>query len=130
MKLIDVVSARKIIETKATEKVEFNLAYKFAKLIKLTNDDEEFYNKSQREIFEQYAKRDDKGNILPDENGRYQFDTDKVATVESELRKLATTEVTIPESLKFTVEELTPLKFSVEEVMSFSTLIKDNNDEK
>ena len=50
MKLIDVISARKIIETKATEKVEFSLAYKFAKLIKLTNDDEEFYNKSKERI--------------------------------------------------------------------------------
>ena len=39
MKLIDVVSARKVIATKATEKLEFGLAYKFAKLIKLTNDD-------------------------------------------------------------------------------------------
>lgn len=130
MKLIDVISARKIIETKATEKVDFSLAYKFTKLIRLTNDDEEFYNKSQREIFEQYAKRDDEGNVVPDENGRYQFDTDKVVTVESELRKLATTEVEIPESLKFTVEELTPLKFSVEEVMAFASLIKDNDDEK
>lgn len=126
MKLVDVINVRKIITAKATEKVEFGLAYKFAKLIKLTTDDEDFYNKSQREIFDRYAKKDDEGNVTPDENGRYQFDEDKVATVETELRKLVVTEVEIPESLKFTVEELMPLKFSVEEVMTFASLIKDD----
>ncbi len=126
MKLIDVVSARKVITTKATEKLEFGLAYKFAKLIKLTNDDEDFYNKHQRELLDQYCKRDDEGNVIPDENGRYQFENDKISSLNKELKELADTEVEIPESLRFTVEELKPIQFSIEQVLALGELIKDD----
>ena len=110
MKLIDVVSARKVIATKATEKLEFGLAYKFAKLIKLTNDDEDFYNKHQRELLDQYCKRDN----------------DKISSLNKELKELADTEVEIPESLRFTVEELKPIQFSIEQVLALGELIKDD----
>ena len=123
MKLIDVVGARKVIATKAAEKLDFKLAYKFAKLIKLTNDDEDFYNKHQRELLEQYSRKDDDGNVIPDENGRYQFDNDKIAPLNKELKELADTEVEIPENLKFPEEELNALKFSIEEVLSLGDLI-------
>ena len=124
MKLVDIVGARKVISTKATEILEFRLAYKFAKFIKLTNDDEEFYAKHQKELIEQYCKKDDEGNIIPDESGRYQFDNDNVKLLNEKLKELADTDIEIPENLKFSEEELTALKFSIEEALSLSDLIK------
>ena len=124
MKLVDIVGARKVISTKATEMLEFRLAYKFAKFIKLTNDDEEFYTKHQKKLIEQYCKKDDEGNIIPDESGCYQFDNDNVKLLNEKLKELADTDIEIPESLKFSEEELTALKFSIEEALSLSDLIK------
>lgn len=124
MKLVDIVGARKVISTKAAEKLEFGLAYKFAKFIKFTNDDEEFYFRHQKKLIEQYCKKDDEGNAIPDEGGRYQFDNNNVKLLNEKLKELADTDVEIPENLKFSEEELTALKFSIEEVLSLSDLIK------
>lgn len=124
MKLVDIVGARKVISTKAAEKLEFGLAYKFAKFIKFTNDDEEFYFRHQKKLIEQYCKKDDEGDAIPDEGGRYQFDNNNVKLLNEKLKELADTDVEIPENLKFSEEELTTLKFSIEEVLSLSDLIK------
>lgn len=124
MKLVDIVDARKVISTKATEMLEFGLAYKFAKFIKLTNDDEEFYARYQKKLIEQYCKKDDEGNAIPDESGRYQFDNNNVKLLNEKLKELADTDIEIPENLKFSEEELTTLKFSIEEVLSLGDLIK------
>lgn len=124
MKLVDIVNARKVISAKATEKLEFGLAYKFAKFIKLTNDDEEFYSGHQKKLIEQYCKKDDKGNAIPDESGRYQFDNDNIKLLNEKLKELADTDLVIPENLKFSEEELAALKFSIEEVLSLCDLIK------
>lgn len=128
MKLVDIVNARKVISAKATEKLEFKLAYKFAKLIKLTNDDEDFYNKHQRELFDQYCKRDEEGNVIPDENGCYQFENDKIPSLNKELEELADTEVEIPEFFRFTVEELKPIQLSIKEVVALGEFIKDDTE--
>lgn len=126
MKLVDIVNARKVISTKATEKLEFGLAYKFAKFIKLTNDDEDFYVRHQKKLIEQYCKKDDEGNIVPDENGRYQFDDDKIKPLNEKLKELADTDVEILNTCKFTTEELKPIQFSIEEVLALGDLIKDD----
>ena len=123
MKLIDVISARNAISNKSKEPLNFNLAYKFAKFIKATDDDEKFYNTNQEKLIQEYAKRTEDGEFDIKDN-RYQFDADKAIELNGKLKELANTEVKI-DGFSFSKEELEKINFTIEEVIAINELISD-----
>lgn len=125
MKLIDIINARKVIVSKATVKgVNFGTSFKFMKFMKATEDDERFYETKRKELIETFATKDEKGNLVIEDN-QYKFTDEGLAEVNKQLVELAETNVEIPESLKFTEQELDKMEFTIEEVSAIYDLIKE-----
>lgn len=124
MKLIDVVNARKVIVNKAAAKgVNFSTAFKFMKFMKATEDDERFYETKRKELIEKFATKDEQGNVIV-ENNQCSFTDENLKEINKQLVELAETKVEIPESLKFTEQELDKMEFTIEEVSVIYDLIK------
>lgn len=125
MKLIDVVNARKIIVSKAAAKgVNFGTSFKFMKFMKATEDDERFYETKRKELIEKFATKDEQGNVII-ENNQCRFTNENLEEINKQLVELAETKVEIPESLKFTEQELDKMEFTIEEVSIIYDLIKE-----
>lgn len=125
MKLIDVVNARKIIVSKANATgVSFGTSFKFMKFMKATEEDERFYETKRKELIEKFATKDEQGNLIV-ENNQCRFTNENLEEINKQLVELAETKVEIPESLKFTEQELDKMEFTIEEVSVIYDLIKE-----
>lgn len=125
MKLIDVINARRVIISKASVKgINFGTSFKFMKFIKATEDDQKFYEEKRNELIEKFATKDENGMPIYEDN-RYSFTDENFAEINKQLEELAKTEVEIPESLKFTEQELDKMEFTIEEVSAIYDLIKE-----
>ena len=125
MKLINVLNARSVITSKAQVKgVNFKTSFKFMKFLKATDEDEKFYNEKREELIKTFATKDEDGKIVI-ENNQYKFTDENLAEINKQILELAATEVEIPETLKFSSEELEKMEFTIEEVSAIYELIKE-----
>ena len=125
MKLINVLNARSVITSKAQVKgVNFKTSFKFMKFLKATDEDENFYNEKREELIKTFATKDENGKIVI-ENNQYKFTDENLAEINKQISELAATEVEIPETLKFSSEELEKMEFTIEEVSAIYELIKE-----
>ena len=125
MKLINVLKARSVITSKAQVKgVNFKTSFKFMKFLKATDEDENFYNEKREELIKTFATKDENGKIVI-ENNQYKFTDENHAEINKQISELAATEVEIPETLKFSSEELDKMEFTIEEVSAIYDLIKE-----
>ena len=125
MKLINVLNARSVITSKAQVKgVNFKTSFKFMKFLKATDEDENFYNEKREELIKTFATKDENGKIVI-ENNQYKFTDENLAEINKQISELAATEVEIPETLKFSSEELEKMEFTIEEVSAIYDLIKE-----
>ena len=125
MKLINVLNARSVITSKAQVKgVNFKTSFKFMKFLKATDEDENFYNEKREELIKTFATKDENGKIVI-ENNQYKFTDENLAEINKQISELAAMEVEIPETLKFSSEELEKMEFTIEEVSAIYELIKE-----
>ena len=125
MKLINVLNARSVITSKAQVKgVNFKTSFKFMKFLKATDEDEKFYNEKREELIKTFATKDEDGRIII-ENNQYKFTDENLAEMNKQISELAGTEVEVPETLKFSSEELEKMEFTIEEVSAIYELIKE-----
>lgn len=125
MKLINVLNARSVITSKAQVKgVNFKTSFKFMKFLKATDEDEKFYNEKREELIKTFATKDEDGRIII-ENNQYKFTDENLTEINKQISELAATEVEIPETLKFSSEELGKMEFTIEEVSAIYELIKE-----
>ena len=125
MKLINVLNARSVITSKAQVKgVNFKTSFKFMKFLKATDEDEKFYNEKREELTKTFATKDEDGRIII-ENNQYKFTDENLAEINKQISELAAMEVEIPETLKFSSEELEKMEFTIEEVSAIYELIKE-----
>ena len=125
MKLINVLNARSVITSKAQVKgVNFKTSFKFMKFLKATDEDEKFYNEKREELIKTFATKDENGKIVV-ENNQYKFTDENLAEINKQISELAATEVEIPETLKFSSEELEKMEFTIEEVSAMYEIIEE-----
>lgn len=126
MKLIEVLNARKVIASKAQATgAGFRTLLKFTKFINATEEDEKFYNEKRAELIKTYATKDDKGEFVI-KNNQYQFTDENWNAINEKFAELNTTEVDVPDDLKFETSELEKIEgFTLEEVSLIYPLIKD-----
>ena len=94
------------------------------KFLKATDEDEKFYNEKREELIKTFATKDEDGRIII-ENNQYKFTDENLAEINKQISELAATEVEIPETLKFSSEELEKMEFTIEEVSAIYELIKE-----
>ena len=127
MNLINVLNARKVIASKAQVKgISFGTALKFAKFLRATDEDENFYNQKREELIGNLAMKDENGQFVV-ENGQYKFTNENFEEFKKQLSELAMTEIEIPENLKFSAQELEKMEFTIEEVsILYGVIIADD----
>lgn len=68
MILKDIINMQQTLSNIVNQKLPFFLAYKFSKLAKIVDENIQFYSTSLKQIIDEYAEKDEEGNILHDEN--------------------------------------------------------------
>ena len=68
MKMIlkEVLSMQPTLSNLLTQKLPFSLAYKFSKLATKIDENVEFYSKHLHDLIEEYAEKNEEGNIKYD----------------------------------------------------------------
>jgi hypothetical protein len=113
MNILTLINAANIFNQVAQTKISSKTAYKIMKLYKSIAAEEEFYNQKRNDIINQYADRDENGQIKLSEDGNMIIILpDKLAEAELAMLELNNIEVEIP-NIRFNLSELEELKFSV-----------------
>ena len=89
MKLNKLINARDVIKKELlNQRMSFSLAYKINKIILVTDADENFYLEQIKSLFNKYAKKNEKGQIIQDTNGNITLIEDKVTDFYKEYNEL------------------------------------------
>lgn len=122
MNIVTLMNAAKVFNQVAQTKISSKPAYKIMKLCKSVATDEEFYNNKRSEIINEYAVRDENGQIAMSDDGMISIMQDKIPEAEKALRELNEIEVDAP-NIKFTLDELDELKLSVADMFALDAFI-------
>lgn len=124
MNILTFINATKIFNQVAQTKVSSKLAYKIMKLCKAAIAEEEFYNNKRNEIINEYAVRDENGQISVSDDGMISIVKDKIQEAEMALKELNEIEVEVP-NIRFTLDELDELKLSVADMFALDAFIEE-----
>lgn len=115
-----VTAARSILKDK-----KFNLQtqYKILKLVKAIEEEEEIMNQSVLKIANEYAEKDEIGQIIQNEDGGIKIDQNKKNELALALNELNTAELQLPD-IYFNLEEFEGLDLTLEELDAFIAFIK------
>lgn len=125
MKLINLISMRKIVKEHANEKVSPLLAYKMMKLIKASDNEDAFYYEKLNEIINKYSRRDDEGKVLRGGEGIL-LDQNHIEDCKNAVEELESTEVETP-NVRFFIAELGELKLSINDIFVIESLITEED---
>lgn len=123
MKIVKIVQVKEVFNSHFQEKLSPSLSYKIYKLCKLAEQEEAFYNQKMNEIIEEFAQRNDQGNIESD-NGHIKIQTERIDEANQAVRDLQSVDIEVP-SVKFTLDELSEIKLSVADIMALDEFIVD-----
>lgn len=116
------------IVTAAKERLynkRFNLQtqYKILKLVKAIEEEDELMNKSILIIANEYAEKDNNGEVIKTEDGGIKIDENKKAELALALNNLNSAELQLPD-IYFSLEEFDGLDLTLEELDAFMPFIK------
>ena len=124
MNILTLINTTKIFGQVAQTKISANLAYKIMKLCKSVATEEEFYNEKRNEIINQYAVKDENGQVVVSNDGMISIMQDKIDEANAALQDLNNVEVDVP-NIKFTLAELEELKLSVADMFVLDAFIEE-----
>ncbi len=124
MELRKLIRARSVFLSHANDKVFAKVAYKMAKFIKASEDEDVFYNTKIKELIEIYAERDENGKCIVDNGGNIKIDPARVQECKDAAAVIESTDVETP-NIKFTPDELSGLKLSMSEIFALDEFIKE-----
>lgn len=115
-----VTAARSTLKDK-----KFNLQtqYKILKLVKAIEEEEEIMNQSVLKIANEYAEKDEIGNIIQNEDGGIKIDQNRKNDLALALNNLNSVELQLPD-IYFNLEEFEGLDLTLEELDAFIAFIK------
>ena len=125
MKMYEVLDLQSLYKSIANTKLPLKTTYKFARLMKRTEEELAFYQQKFNEIIEEFGEKE--------ENGQYKIAADgqsiviipgKETECNNKLIELRNLDVSI-ENIKFSVEELESLNVSINELSCLISLIED-----
>lgn len=124
MNILTLMNAAKVFNQVAQMKISSKLAYKIMKLCKSVATEEEFYNNKRNEIINEYAVKDENGQIVVSDDGMISIMQDKIDEANAALHDLNNIEVEAP-SIRFTLAELDELKLSVADMFALDAFIEE-----
>lgn len=108
------------------EKFSIKTAYKFAKLFKKLTEEKEILDELIKNIFNEYGKKDENGELVQNEKGSILFDSaQKQTECMNKLNDLAETEIEI-EDFYFSLDEIGDIKASIDDIVGLIPFIKED----
>lgn len=108
------------------EKFSIKTAYKFAKLFKKLTEEKEILDELIKNIFNEYGKKDENGELVQNDKGAVLFDSqEKQIECMNKLNDLAETEVEI-DDFYFSLEEIGDIKASIDDIVGLIPFIKED----
>ena len=123
MEIIKIIQAKEVFAPHFQAKLAPSLSYKIYKLCKFAEQEEAFYNDKRRALIEEYAQRDENGEIV-NNNGMIALIPDKIAEARSAMAELDAIDVEAP-NVKFTLDELSEIKLSVADIVALDGFIEE-----
>lgn len=108
------------------EKFSVKTAYKFAKLFKKLTEEKEILDNLIKNIFNEYGKKDENGELVQNDKGAVFFDSqENQRECMNKLNDLAETEVEI-DDFYFSLEEIGDIKASIDDIVGLIPFIKED----
>ena len=123
LKLKEVV-ALPINSILSTKKLPFNVAYKLAKLARAVEREKEIYRKFMKDILEEYAERDEKGEFVYINDGAG-IKIRKEALEECQRKTREIEEIEVEIEVELFEEDLEKIELSVGEMMALMPIINE-----
>lgn len=123
MNILTIIGATNIFNQVAQTKISSKLAYKIMKFCKSVATEEEFYNNKRSEIINEYALRDESGQIVVSDDGMIKIIPDMIPEADRAMREL--NEIDVDVAIKFTLAELEELKLSVADMFVLDAFIEE-----
>lgn len=123
MTLFELISTSQTLSSIIDQKLPFKLSYKFSNLISIVEKNQEFYNNGLRKLFNEYAQKDEDGNIKQVEEN-IMLQPDKIGQFNKEFEELQSIEV-VDEIPQFTLEELETIELTPRDIMLLKPIIKE-----
>lgn len=88
MKLGELESFISTLTILKDKELPFHIAYKISSLIKIVENDYNFYTEKVKEILNEYAQKDKEGKYIIDKNGNVPFKEDCVEEAQRKIQEL------------------------------------------
>lgn len=125
MNLSNVIELREVIGEYADKDINFSTAYKFMKIIEITEKDYQFYLDKTKEVITAFGRKDEKGELIIEPNGSVRIDEKHIEEAQEKMDEMAKIEIEIPEKYFIKLEDLEELKISCRKMRSFMPIIID-----
>ena len=123
MRIIELIKAWKVINSRADEKVSASLAYKMMKFMKASETEDAFFNKKMKEIIDRYGEKDGDGKLVY-AGGGVSIGKDNIEECKKAICELECTEAIAPD-IRFPLGELEQLKLSMSEIFALEEFITE-----
>ena len=124
MQIGTLIKTKNVLVQFFTEKLTPKLSYKLMKFISKIETEEKFFNEKMREIIDKYGEKDEKGKLIPMDNG-IKLKDGTAFECNKEIAELESIEVEAP-NITFTLDELSEIKLSVQDMFLLSEFIIEN----
>lgn len=124
MKLKELLSAKPVIAKHLNDSIPARLAYKFFKLAKKIDENEEFYRAKITALLNECAEKDANGKYVENAAG-FKLKPDKLEEWKNGKDETENIEVEVAES--FSISELAPLNLSVQDIINIQNLIQEDD---
>ena len=125
MTLSNVIELREVIGEYADSNINFSTAYKFMKIIEITEKDYQFYIEKTKEIINTFGKKDENGELMIESNGAVRIQEENIPAAQEKMDEMAKIEIDIPEKYFVKLEDLEELKISCRKMRAFMPIIVD-----
>lgn len=97
--------------------------YKILRLMKAIEEEDELMNQSVLKIAKKYAIKDENGEIVVDNEGRFKLDNNKNNEITEALEEINSAQLQLPD-IYFSLDEFEGLDLTLEELDAFMNFIK------
>lgn len=125
MRLSNVIELREVIGEYIDSDINFSTAYKFMKIIEITEKDYQFYIEKTKEIISTFGRKDEKGELIIENNGSVRINEEDIPAAQEKMDEMAEIEIDIPEKYFVKLEDLEELKISCRKMRAFMPIIID-----
>lgn len=119
--LNDIITNNALFREIHSKPMPARAAFKVARLIRELDKENEMFDKQRIEIVNKYAKHDENGQII-EENNQILIDEDKFAEFQEEINSLLSTEVEV-NAEKLAVEDLDNMELTPKQTMDLEKFI-------